>query len=187
MKSHFWPSINFDFPTQKIPSHSPNTNFLSSPTALQTPRQQVKTLQPNAKMLFTNISTLLVVGSSVLLATAGVIAERKYAANEVAPLPGYALVEAVMSGTMLGQKFKLNGTAKVNNDNLPPYFLWQMLKSEQEVYTKLEKIHGTAKLAAAVSKIENTAAGPLARRDGSVSTELDKVWGLDILDMAVVC
>lgn len=62
-------------------------------------------------------STLLVLGSSALLASAGVIVERKYAAGQKAPLEGYALVEAVMSGEILGQKFKLNGTAQASTSD----------------------------------------------------------------------
>lgn len=63
-----------------------------------------------------------------------------------------------------------------------------MLTRKQDVYAKLENIHGAAKLAAAVSGIGKTAAdlvGP-TRRDDTLAG-VDKVRQRVVQEMAIVC
>lgn len=107
-------------------------------------------------IFFKLVASVLVVGTSAVFATAGVVIKRRIPpAGLKSPLEGYALVEPIFIGTILGQDYKIAGTAEVRHfSNL----LAQTSDSNcfQQVYAKLEKIHGVDAVAGAVSAFKAT-------------------------------
>lgn len=123
------------------------------------------------------IGVALMVSITSLLASAGVIAERKLPKGLTSPIEGYALVEPIFEGHVLGKHFKLNGTVGVSL-RMKSVKHQIITRSIQEVYTKLEKIHGVEKLAIALKHTPDL-------RDPSAP--LDKVGKFDISPLLEQC
>lgn len=59
-------------------------------------------------------SLAFMVSTFSILASAGVIAERKLSTDLESPIAGYAVAEPIFEGNLLGKHFRLNGTVKAS-------------------------------------------------------------------------